>query len=58
MSVQRRKYDPDFKHNAVRLSEDPNRSVKEVEFPGDGREALTDHEKKDQGWSSTISATD
>ena len=30
MSVQRRKYDPDFKRNAVGLSEDPDRSVKEI----------------------------
>lgn len=70
MSVQRRKYDPDFKRNAVRLSEEPGRSVKEVAenlgiakdllyrwrrehrskhegaFPGRGREALTDQEKR------------
>lgn len=31
MSVQqRRKFDPDFKRNAVLLSEDPNRSAAEV----------------------------
>lgn len=31
MSVQqRRKYDPEFKKNAVRLSEEPNRSVSDV----------------------------
>ena len=30
MSVQRRKYYPDFKRNAIRLSEDPDRSVAEV----------------------------
>lgn len=70
MSVQRRKYDPDFKRNAVRLSEDPDRSVKEIAdnlgisrellykwrrelrakeglaFPGNGREALTDQERR------------
>jgi len=70
MSVQRRKYDPDFKRNAVRLSEDPDRPVAEVAdnlgiskellykwrrelrakeglaFPGNGREALTEQEKR------------
>jgi transposase-like protein len=30
MSVQRRKYDPDFKRNAVRLAEEPGRTVIEV----------------------------
>jgi transposase len=30
MSVQRRKYDPDFKRNAVRLGDDPGRTVIEV----------------------------
>lgn len=30
MSVQRRKYDPDFKRNAVRLSDEPGRTVYEV----------------------------
>jgi len=30
MSVQRRKSDPDFKRNAVRLTEEPGRSVKEI----------------------------
>ncbi|MFA6177263.1 MAG: transposase [Phycisphaerae bacterium] len=30
MSVQRRKYDPDFKRNAVRLSEKPGRTATEV----------------------------
>jgi len=30
MSVQRRKYDSDFKRNAVRLTENPDRTVKEV----------------------------
>ncbi len=30
MSVQRRKYDPDFKRNAVRLSNEPGRTVYEV----------------------------
>ena len=70
MSVQRRKYDPDFKRNAVRLSDEPGRTVIEVAdnlgiskhllykwrrelrlkeglaFPGHGREALTDQEKR------------
>ena len=70
MSVQRRKYDPDFKRNAVRLSDEPDRTVIEVAdhlgiskhllykwrrelrlkeglaFPGHGREALTEQEKK------------
>jgi len=70
MSVQRRRYDPDFKRNAVRLSEEPGRSVREVAdnlgistdllykwrselrakeelaFPGNGREGLTDQEKR------------
>lgn len=70
MSVQRRKYDPDFKRNAVRLSDEPSRTVIEVAdnlgiskhllykwrrelrlkeglaFPGHGREALTDQEKR------------
>jgi len=70
MSVQRRKYDPDFKRNAVRLTEDPDRTVYEVAanlgiskdllykwrrelrlkeglaFPGHGREALTEQEKR------------
>jgi len=72
MSVQRRKYGPDFKRNAVRLPEEPGRSVKDVAgdhgisknllytwrselrakeelaFSGNGREGLTDQEKKDQ----------
>ena len=30
MSVQRRKYDSDFKINAVNLTEEPGRTVKEV----------------------------
>ncbi len=30
MSVQRRKYDPDFQRNAVRLSEEPGRTATEV----------------------------
>jgi len=30
MSVQRRKYDPDFKRNTVRLSEEPGRTATEV----------------------------
>ena len=30
MSVQRRKYDSDFKRNAVQLAEEPGRSVAEV----------------------------
>ncbi len=71
MSVQqRRKYDPDFKRNAVRLAEEPGRKVadvaenlgiskdllyrwrkgqrsnKELAFPGNGREALTNQQKK------------
>ena len=70
MSVQRRKYDPDFKRNAVLLSDEPGRTVIEVAdnlgiskhllykwrrefrlkeglaFPGHGREALTEQEKK------------
>lgn len=70
MSVQRRIYDPDFKRNAVRLSDEPGRTVIEVAdnlgiskhllykwrrefrlkeglaFPGHGREALTEQEKK------------
>lgn len=70
MSVQRRRYDSDFKRNAVRLSEERDRSVKEVAdnlgispdllykwrselrakeelaFPGNGREGLTDQEKR------------
>lgn len=70
MSVQRRKFDPDFKRNAVPLSEEPGRTVIEVAdnlgiskdllykwrrelrlkeglaFPGHGREALTEQEKK------------
>jgi len=29
-SVQRRRYDPDFKRNAVRLTEEPGRSVKGI----------------------------
>jgi len=72
MSVQRRKYDPDFKRNAVCLTEEPERSVNEVAedlgiskdllykwrremrlkeglaFPGNGREALTEQEKRIQ----------
>ena len=70
MSVQRRKYDPDFKRNAVQLTEEPGRTVIEVAdnlgiskdliykwrrelrlkqgiaFPGHGREALTEQEKR------------
>ena len=70
MSVQRRRYDPDFKRNAVQLTDDPGRSVQDVAdslgiskdllykwrrefrakeelaFPGNGREALTEQEKK------------
>ena len=70
MSVQRRKYDPDFKRNAVLLSDEPGRTVIEVAdnlgiskhllykwrrefrlkeglaFPGHGREALTEQEKR------------
>ena len=70
MSVQRRKYDPDFKRNAVLLSDEPGRTVIEVAdnlgiskhllykwrrefrlkeglaFPGHGREALTEREKR------------
>jgi transposase-like protein len=70
MSVQRRKYDSDFKRNAVQLTEESDRSVKEVAenlginkdllyrwrreqhsrregaFPGRGKEALTDQEKR------------
>lgn len=70
MSVQRRKYDSDFKRNAVKLADESGRSVKEVAdnlgishdllyrwrreqrskmegaFPGRGREALTDQERK------------
>lgn len=30
MNIQRRKYDPDFKLNAVRLSEEPGRTATEV----------------------------
>ncbi|MDP2001319.1 MAG: transposase [Desulfurivibrionaceae bacterium] len=30
MNIQRRKYDPDFKRNAVRLSEEPDRTATEV----------------------------
>jgi len=30
MSVQRRKYDPDFKRNAVQLAEEPDRTIAEV----------------------------
>lgn len=30
MSVQRRKYDSDFKKNAVKLSEEPGRNVQDV----------------------------
>ena len=70
MSVQRRKYDPDFKRTAVLLSDEPGRTVIEVAdnlgiskhllykwrrefrlkeglaFPGHGREALTEQEKR------------
>jgi transposase len=70
MSVQRRRYDPDFKRNAVQLTKEPGRSVKDVAdnlgiskdllykwrrelrakeelaFPGNGREALTEQEKR------------
>ena len=71
MSVQkRRRYDSEFKHNAVQLTEEPGRSVTDVAenlgigkdllyrwrrefrakqghaFPGNGREALTEKEKK------------
>ncbi|PKN23560.1 MAG: hypothetical protein CVU68_00635 [Deltaproteobacteria bacterium HGW-Deltaproteobacteria-3] len=30
MNLERRKYDPDFKRNAVRLSEEPGRTATEV----------------------------
>lgn len=30
MKLERRKYDPDFKRNAVRLSEEPGRTATEV----------------------------
>lgn len=30
MNLERRKYDPDFKRNAVRLSEEPGRTTSEV----------------------------
>jgi transposase len=71
MSVQqRRKYDLDFKRNAVQLADEPGRTVTEVAenlgigkdilyrwrkeqrtngklaFPGKGREALTDQQKR------------
>jgi len=70
MSVQRRRYDPDFKRNAVQLTAEPGRSVsdvadnlgiskdllykwrrelrlkEELAFPGNGREALTEQEKR------------
>ena len=71
MSVQqRRKYDPEFKRNAVQLTEEPGRTVAEVAenlgitkdnlyrwrrqqrtnghraFPGSGREALTEPQKR------------
>jgi transposase-like protein len=70
MSVQRRRYDSDFKRNAAQLTEEPGRSVKDVAdnlgiskdllykwrrelqakekfaFPGNGREALTEQDKK------------
>jgi len=70
MSVQRRRYDPEFKRNAVLLTEEPERTVIEVAgnlgiskdllykwrrelrrkeglaFPGNGREALTEQEKR------------
>jgi transposase len=41
MSVQRRKYDSDFKRNAVRLTEEPGRTVAEVaENLGIGKDLL------------------
>lgn len=71
MSVQqRRKYDPEFKRNAVLLTEEPGRTVKEVAenlginseliyrwrrqmrdrgelaFPGQGKMALTEEQKR------------
>lgn len=71
MSVQRRrKYDPDFKRNAVQLTEEPGRTITDVAenlgiskdllyrwrqeqrtnrglaFPGNGRESLTDQQKR------------
>lgn len=70
MSVQRRKYDSDFKKNAVKLSEEPGRNVQDVAgnlgiapdllyrwrrefrsrnegaFPGQGKEGLTEQERK------------
>ena len=70
MSVQRRKYDSDFKRNAVQLTDAPGRTVTEVAdnlgigkdllyrwrrehrskhegaFPGRGKEALTEPEKR------------
>lgn len=71
MSVQqRRKYDPEFKKNAVLLAEEPGRSVsdvaenlgikvdllyrwrrqfrdnKEIAFPGHGKMALTEEQKR------------
>lgn len=30
MSVQKRKYDSDFKRNAVKLSEEPGRNIQDV----------------------------
>lgn len=70
MIVQRRKYDPDFKRNAVLLSEEEGRTVTEVAenlgvskdllyrwrreyrsrerfaFPGQGKESLTEQERR------------
>jgi transposase-like protein len=71
MSVQRRKYDQDFKRNAVLLAAEPGRSVSSVAdnlginpdllyrwrreyhqgqgryaFPGNGREALTEEQRR------------
>jgi len=41
MSVQRRKYDSDFKHNAVKLTEEPGRTVADVsEGLGIGKDLL------------------
>ena len=41
MSVQRRKYDSDFKRNAVQLTEEPGRTVTEVaENLGIGKDLL------------------
>lgn len=54
MSVQRRKYDSDFKRNAVRLTEEPGHTVKEVaENLGIAKALLfrwrREHRSKDEG---------